>query len=72
MVSGYRLPGWTGGIGFYLADGQTFTLARTRESLETPPAWRPVMARGRWQTDAFGTGWLQLDELTELRNELMI
>lgn len=71
-VAGYRLPGWTGGAGFYLADGQTFVMARGHKSLKNPPVWQPVMARGHWQTDAFGTGWLQVDTLTKLEEELVL
>ena len=64
-VLGYRLPGWTGGAGFYLGDGQTFVLARGSESLKSPPAWQPVVIRGRWRSDAFGTAWLQVDRLAK-------
>jgi hypothetical protein len=65
-VLGYRLPGWTGGTGFYLGDGHTFILARGGEALKSPPAWQPVVIQGRWLKDAFGTAWLQVDRLTTL------
>ena len=65
-VLGYRLPGWTGGVGFYLGDGQDFVLARGGESLKAPPSWQPVVIRGRWLSDVFGTAWLQVDRLTEI------
>ena len=68
-VAGYRLPGWTGGVGFYLGDGQTFVLARGHESLKVPTAWQPVVVQGRWLTDTFGTGWLQVDRLAKLEGE---
>lgn len=65
-VIGYRLPGWTGGVGFYLGDGQTFVLARGSEALKSPPVWQPVIVRGRWLSDAYGTAWLQVDQLAKL------
>ncbi len=68
-VLGYRLPGWTGGGGFYLGDGQTFILARGGESLKSPPVWQPVAIQGRWLHDAFGTVWLQADRLTKIGTE---
>jgi DNA polymerase III alpha subunit len=68
LVAGYRLPGWTGGEGFYLGDGQTFVLARGAESLKAPP-WQPVLAQGRWLSDAFGTAWLQVEQLTKMVDE---
>jgi DNA polymerase III alpha subunit len=68
-VLGYRLPGWTGGAGFYLGDGQTFVLVRGQESLKAPPSWQPVVVQGRWLNDAFGTAWLQVDQLTKLETE---
>jgi DNA-directed DNA polymerase III PolC len=69
-VVGYRLPGWTGGAGFYLGDGQTFVLARGSESLKAPPNWQPVVVHGRWLNDAFGTAWLQVDRLARVETEL--
>ena len=65
-VVGYRLPGWTGGAGFYLGDGQSFVVAWGSETLRTPPTWQPVAIQGRWRQDAFGTGWLQVDRLAKL------
>ena len=65
-VLGYRLPGWTGGAGFYLGDGQSFILARDGESLKLPPAWQPVVVQGRWLSDVFGTGWLKVAQVTKL------
>jgi hypothetical protein len=65
LITGYRLPGWTGGEGFYLGDGQTFVLARGAESLKAPP-WQPVRVQGRWLSDAFGTAWLQVEQLTKI------
>jgi hypothetical protein len=61
-TAGYRLPGWTGGPGFYLGDGQTFVLARGDEAFKAPPPWQPILARGRWRRDEFGSSWFHLVE----------
>ncbi|HSN74827.1 MAG TPA: DNA polymerase III subunit alpha [Anaerolineae bacterium] len=66
-VAGYRLPGWTGGRGFYLSDGQTFVVAVEREGLAKPAAWQPILARGRWLHDPWGAEWLQVEEISEVR-----
>lgn len=65
-VAGYRLPGWTGGRGFYLSDGQTFAVAVEREGLAKPSPWQPILARGRWLRDQWGAEWLQVDQVTSL------
>jgi DNA-directed DNA polymerase III PolC len=61
-VAGVRLPGWTGGEGFHLWDGQTWVVARPYGNGQAPPEWEFVQARGRWVTDEWGTGWLQLED----------
>jgi hypothetical protein len=63
-VAGYRLPGWTGGRGFYLSDGQTFAVAVEREGLAKPSPWQPILARGRWQRDQWGAEWLEVEEMS--------
>jgi hypothetical protein len=65
-VAGYRLPGWTGGRGFYLSDGQTFVVAVEREGLAKPSPWQPILAHGRWQRDQWDTEWLQVEEISML------
>jgi len=67
-VAGVRLPGWTGGPGFFLADGDTFVIAKGEKSLRAPAAWRPLLIRGRWLNDNWGNAWLQIDQITELRD----
>jgi DNA polymerase-3 subunit alpha len=59
-VAGVRLPGWTGGRGFFLGDGETFVVVKGGESL--PPRWSPLLLRGRWVGDDWGTFWLQVEE----------
>jgi DNA polymerase-3 subunit alpha len=57
---GVRLPGWTGGEGFYLWDGATWAIVKGLEKL--PPSWEPLLVRGRWTVDEWGMGWLQAVE----------
>jgi hypothetical protein len=67
-VAGVRLPGWTGGEGFHLWDGETWIVARSSSSEKTirPTAWQPVLLRGRWVGDEWGSFWLDVDELEYL------
>jgi hypothetical protein len=71
-VVGARLPGWTGGPGFFLSDGDTFVIARTErpgvEPIAKPEIWKPIRLRGRWHTDEWGGGWFQAEEISELRS----
>ncbi len=63
-VAGVRLPGWTGGRGFFLGDGDTFIVVQGSESLPAP--WQPLFLRGRWMDDEWGTFWLQAEEMTSV------
>ena len=60
VVAGVRLPGWTGGEGFYLWDGQTWVIAKARDVPKLPAPWVPMLLRGRWVVDEWGTSWLQV------------
>jgi DNA polymerase III alpha subunit len=62
-VAGVRLPGWTGGPGFFLGDSQTFVVARGSREQKTPPPWQPQLCRGRWSSDEWGMSWLQIEQL---------
>ena len=62
-VAGVRLPGWTGGEGFYLWDGDTWIVAKMRLSKKTVSPWEPLLLRGRWVGDEWGTHWLQVEEM---------
>ncbi len=64
LTAGVRLPGWTGGPGFFLGDGQTFVIARGDKTAKTPPPWRPLLVRGRWVDDGWGSFWFQVGEAT--------
>jgi len=63
-VAGVRLPGWTGGQGFFLSDGETFVIARGDKAAKAPPPWQPLLLRGRWMGDGWGTFRLQADQIT--------
>ena len=65
-VAGYRLPGWTGGQGFFLGDGVTFVVVKGDKKLKAPPPWQPLDVRGRWVGEPFGTFWLQAETITTL------
>jgi hypothetical protein len=62
-VAGVRLPGWTGGQGFFLSDGDAFVTARGDAGGSAPPLWQPLVAHGRWRSDEWGTAWFQVEEM---------
>jgi DNA polymerase III alpha subunit len=62
-VAGTRLPGWTGGPGFFLGDGRHFVIAQSDEELQKPEPWLPLLLQGRWRVDEWGSGWLQVKEM---------
>jgi len=66
-VAGVRLPGWTGGEGFYLWDGETWVIVKGLERL--PPSWEPLLLRGRWTVDEWGMEWLQATSLQAIARE---
>jgi DNA polymerase-3 subunit alpha len=69
-VAGVRLPGWTGGEGFYLWDGATWIVAKGME--KAPPSWEPLVLRGRWITDEWEIGWLQVADLRVVAEEHLL
>jgi len=60
-VAGVRLPGWTGGKGFYLWDGETWVIVREEGSSKAPAPWKGVRLRGRWTVDEWRFSWFQAD-----------
>ena len=64
LTAGVRLPGWTGGPGFFLGDGASFVICRGARDAKAPPPWRPLLVRGRWIGDGFGSFWLQADQIS--------
>ena len=65
-VAGVRLPGWTGGPSFFLADEDSFVQVRAAESIKAPPPWKPMTVRGRWVSDEYGSQWFQAEEVRML------
>ena len=60
---GVRLPGWTGGGGFYLWDSRTWVIAKVGRGQKTPASWRLLEVRGHWSRDRWGIGWIQIQSL---------
>ncbi|MCS6827473.1 MAG: DNA polymerase III subunit alpha [Caldilinea sp.] len=65
-VYGVRLPGWTGGKGFFLEDRTAFVIAVPPPGVSTPPAWASLHIRGRWLEDEWGGGRLQIEAMERL------
>lgn len=61
-----RLPGWTGGKGFFVSDGETYAVAIPSQKLPTPRPWSLFVVTGRWLLDEWGGGWLQIERLDML------
>jgi hypothetical protein len=68
-VAGVRLPGWTGGQGFYLDDGEQYIIAKTGTAHQSPPPWQPLLVQGRWLGDEWGIFRLHVDAIDEVRLE---
>jgi DNA polymerase-3 subunit alpha len=66
QVAGVRLPGWTGGKGFFLSDRTHFCIAIPPRGVSNPPAWAVVRIRGRWLEDEWGSGWLQIEHMEQV------
>jgi hypothetical protein len=62
-VAGVRLPGWTGGKGFFLDDGADFVIAVPPKGVTNPPVWQPLIAHGRWRRDEWGGGWVEIERM---------
>lgn len=58
-VAGWRLPGWTGGRGYYFGDGDSFVVVR-EEGEKGRKSWQPVVLNGRWRSDEWGNGVFQV------------
>jgi hypothetical protein len=61
-VVGTRLPGWTGGKGWFFGDELNYVVAIPPKGLGNPRPWRPIRLRGRWRRDEWGDSWLQVEE----------
>lgn len=66
-LCGTRLPGWTGGPGFFFGDGDSFLIVRPPRALTKKPApWEPAVLHGRFRVDEWGGGWFALESWTPL------
>jgi DNA polymerase-3 subunit alpha len=66
-VVGVRLPGWTGGKGFHLWDGEAWIVARSSDpKISRPSSWEPIILRGRWVSDEWESSWLEIDQMEYL------
>lgn len=61
-IAGTRLPGWTGGPGFFFGDGDSFLVVRPgRNFKEKLVPWEMVRLYGRWREDEWGGGWFEME-----------
>jgi len=67
LVAGVRLPGWTGGRGFHLWDGERWVVAKQSKEEKAPPPWVPLLLRGRWVADEWGTYSFHVSTVREVR-----
>ncbi len=67
---GFKLPGRTGGSGFFFGDGDEFIRAQFDEEAKHPrtaiQSWAPVRLYGRWRADDWGGGWFQIARVERL------
>jgi DNA polymerase III alpha subunit len=67
LLIGTRLPGWTGGKGFFFSDGKSFVNVIMDEvalaNRAKPPAWELFSLSGRWRVDEWGGGWFLVEEM---------
>jgi DNA-directed DNA polymerase III PolC len=66
VTAGVRLPGWTGGPGFFLFDGERFAICRAGKGTRATAPWKPLRVRGRWLIDQFGGAWLEAAQVEAL------
>lgn len=69
-VAATRLPGWTGGKGWFCADEQHYVVAVLPKGMANPRPWQPIVLRGRWSSDQWGDSWLQVDEWRAVDSEM--
>ncbi len=62
QTAGARLPGWTGGEGFYFGDERDYVIAiPADEGSPLPPLWQPTVVTGMWREDDWGRAWLEVE-----------
>ena len=68
-VSGVRLPGWTGGRGFYFSDGDSYEIAQLDKTAAVKgkiKPWFPYRLTGFWREDAWGGSRFEAVALAQL------
>ena len=66
-ILGVRLPGWTGGPGFFRGDQETYLTVRGDEGLTTPEPGLPLLVHGRWRSDQWGVSWFQAGSISPIQ-----
>ena len=64
---GVRLPGWTGGDGFFLGDQTTYINTQREGGGPLPKPWTPIQAQGSWIGDGMGNDWFQIESIRVLQ-----
>jgi DNA-directed DNA polymerase III PolC len=70
-IVGVRLPGWTGGQGFYFGDGDQYEIARPSKGIASNSkikAWLPCRLTGFWREDEWGGGFFEFVTAVLLRH----
>jgi DNA polymerase III subunit alpha len=67
-IAGARLPGWTGGKGVFVDDGDTFVVVQGVEKGDLPVG-EAVLVDGRYRQDEWGTAWFQATAVHKLKPE---
>lgn len=62
-TAGVRLPGRTGGKGFFVGDGDTYLTVRSAATGALPRSWAPLSLTGRFMQDEWGICWFQADSI---------
>lgn len=63
-IVGARLPGWTGGKGFYFGDGDDFVVVKpVKGAVSKVERWQPLRLHGLWRQDEWGDGWFEAEQL---------
>jgi hypothetical protein len=62
----FRLPGYTGGSGFFISDGQTLLIAKADSGRPQPDVWQPIRLTGHLRQDRYGTTWFHAERLTPI------
>jgi DNA-directed DNA polymerase III PolC len=70
-VAGFRIPGWTGGQGIFVGDGETFITVRLEKTLADRVGrlaeWQPMLYGGRWRPNEWQGGWFEADAVETIK-----